>query len=230
MSMTPEQIARIENNARSGEYDRRLRKTPQRSPQSRKKPQRSRKKTSFFIDQSARDSAREVAERKRERSLRREERAEARKKNREEELKGKETKKKRRKIPHPLDESSDDEPSRERARHISQHVTRPKEMGNVQIRAIEEDEVEKARFFINESESDPESEERTNKDERNPGRLQQLKPRANDFSLLNVELSSGRESLVARRSIERGKRQAHARAQLCDEKKTRAEGSRTEMD
>ena len=230
MSMTPEQIARIENNARSGEYNRRSRKKPQRSPQSRKKPRRSRKKTNFFIEQSARDSAREVADRKRERSLRREERAEARKKEREEELKGKETKRKRRTITHPLDESSDDEPSRERARHISQHVTRPKEIGNVQIRAIEEDEVEKARFFINESESDPESEECTSKDERNPGRLQQLKPRANDFSLLNVELSLGRESLVARRSIERGKRQAHARAQLRDEKRTRAEGSRAEMD
>ena len=148
MSMTPEQIARIENNARSGEYDRRSRKKPQRSPQSRKKPQRSRKKTIFFIDQSASESATEVAEQKGERSLRREERAEAFKTKREEELKGKETKRKRRTIPHPLDESSNDEPSRKRAWHISQYVTRPKEMGNVQIRAIEENEVEKARFFI----------------------------------------------------------------------------------
>ena len=230
MSMTPEQISRIENNARSGEYDRRSRKKPQRSPQSRKKPQRSRKKTNFFIDQSARDSAREVADRKREKSLRREERAEARKKEREEELKGKETKRKRRTITHPLDESSDDEPSRERARHISQHVTRPKKMGNVQVKAIEEDEVKKARFFIDESESESESEECTSKDEREPGRLQQLNRRANDFSLLNVELSSGRESLVARRSIERGKRRARARGQLLDEKRTRAEGARTGMD
>ena len=230
MSMTPEQIARIENNARSGEYDRRSRKKPQRSPQSRKKPQQSRKKTNFFIDQSARDSAKEVADRKRERSLRKEERAEARKKKREEELKGKETKRKRRTITHPLDESSDDEPSRERARHISQHVTRPKEMGNVQLRAIEEDEVEKARFFINESESEPESEECTSKDEREPGRLQQLNRRTNDFSLLNVELSSGRESLIARRSIKRGKRRARARGQLLDEKRTRAEGARTGID
>ena len=230
MSMTPEQIARIENNARSGEYDRRSRKKPQRSPQSRKKPRRSRKKTNFFIEQSARDSAREVADRKRERSIRREERAEARKKEREEELKGKETKRKRRTITHPLDESSDDEPSRERARHISQHVTRPKQVGNVQIKAIEEDEVEKARFFIDESESESESEGCKSKDEREPGRLQQLNRRANDFSLLNVELSSGRESLVARRSIERGKRRAHARGQLLDEKRTRAEGARTGMD
>ena len=63
-SMTPEQIARIENNARLGEYDRRSRKKSQRSPQSRKKPQRSRKKTNFFIKQSAKNSAREVADRK----------------------------------------------------------------------------------------------------------------------------------------------------------------------
>ena len=61
-------------------------------------------------------------------------------------------------------------------------------MGNVQIRAIEENEVKKARFFINELESDPELEEFMSKDDRKFGRLQQLKRRANDSSLLNVEL------------------------------------------